>query len=141
MVAKNETAFRKLSAQLKNREVKREYRAIVHGSPPVSDGMIDAPLGRDPLDRKKFAVRKDGKGKRAVTYFNVLKKKLSFSLLSLQLETGRTHQIRVHMASIGCPVVGDPLYGPKRSPYRTGPVITCQKPGFVHPPVESIWNS
>ncbi len=134
MVAKNEAAFRELSAQLKNRKVKREYRAIVHGSPQVREGMIDAPLGRDLLDRKKFAVRKDRTGRRAVTHFQVLKKKNSFALLSLHLETGRTHQIRVHMAFIGCPVVGDPLYGPRRSPYRDlGQLLHARTLGFIHP--------
>ena len=134
VVAKNEPAFRGLSAQLKNRKVKREYRAIVHGSPQAKEGTIDAPLGRDLLDRKKFAVRTDGKGRRAITHYHVLKKKPSFSLLSLHLETGRTHQIRVHMAYMGFPVVGDPLYGPRRSPYRDlGQFLHARTLGFIHP--------
>lgn len=134
MVAKNDAAFRKLGAQLKNREVKREYRAIVHGSPALSAGTIDAPLGRDPQDRKKFAVKNHGTGKKAVTHFQVLKRKSSFSLLSLHLETGRTHQIRVHMAFLGCPVVGDSLYGPRKSSYRDlGQLLHARTLGFIHP--------
>ena len=134
LVAKNDAAFRTLGTQFKNRQVKREYRAIVHGSPRILEGTIDAWLGRDPHDRKKFAVREEGKGRRAITHYQILERKPSFSLLSLRLETGRTHQIRVHLASRGCPVVGDPLYGPKRSPYRDrGQFLHARTLGFIHP--------
>jgi len=134
MVAKNETAFRSLSAQFKNRQVRKEYRAIVHGSPKAKDGTITTYLGRDYLDRKKFAVMADGKGRNAITHFQVLEKRSHFSHLSLQLETGRTHQIRVHLAYIGCPIAGDPLYGPKRSPYRDlGQLLHARTLGFTHP--------
>jgi 23S rRNA pseudouridine1911/1915/1917 synthase len=134
MVAKNEGAFRQLSDQLKRREVTREYRAIVHSQPPSAKGTIDAPLGRDPRDRKRFAVRKDGKGREAVTHYELLLRVASFSLLSLRLETGRTHQIRVHLAFLGCPVAGDPLYGPKKSPYgELGQYLHARTLGFVHP--------
>ncbi|MGI6328471.1 MAG: RluA family pseudouridine synthase [Dethiobacteria bacterium] len=134
VVAKNEPSFRVLSAQIKEREMKREYYAIVHRLPPVDEGTIDLPLGRDPNNRKKIAVRKNGTGRRAVTHFKVLDKKGPFYLLSLRLETGRTHQIRVHLSYIGSPVVGDPLYGPKRSPYnKYGQFLHARTLGFKHP--------
>ncbi|MGI6317162.1 MAG: RluA family pseudouridine synthase [Firmicutes bacterium] len=134
VVAKNEPSFRVLSAQIKAREMKREYYAIVHRLPPVDEGTIDLPLGRDPNNRKKIAVRKNGTGRRAVTHFKVLDKKGPFYLLSLRLETGRTHQIRVHLSYIGSPVVGDPLYGPKRSPYnKYGQFLHARTLGFKHP--------
>ncbi|HHT47113.1 MAG TPA: RluA family pseudouridine synthase [Firmicutes bacterium] len=134
VVAKNEPSFRVLSAQIKARQMKREYLAIVHRLPPVDEGTIDLPLGRDYHNRKKIAVRKNGTGRRAVTHFKVLDKKGPFYLLSLRLETGRTHQIRVHLSYIGCPIVGDPLYGPKRSPYnKYGQFLHARTLGFKHP--------
>lgn len=138
MVAKSNLAFRSLAEQLKEREVKREYRAVVHGAPPAVQGAVNAPLGRNPRDRKKFAVVERGKGRHAITHYFVLSKNRTapfpFSYISLQLETGRTHQIRVHMAYLGCPVVGDPLYGPQRSPYKVkGQLLHARKLGFIHP--------
>ncbi|MEW5921806.1 MAG: RluA family pseudouridine synthase [Bacillota bacterium] len=134
VVAKSEKAFRSLAQQLKDRKVKREYRAVVHGVPPQVQGTINASLGRDPRNRKKFAVVREGTGRRAVTHYRLLAKNGPFSVLSLHLETGRTHQIRVHLAYLGCPVVGDPLYGPQRSPYRqTGQLLHARKLGFLHP--------
>lgn len=134
VVAKNEPAFRHLVLQLKERKMKREYLALVHGSPPREKGTIDAPIGRDPLERKKFTVRLDESGRRAVTHYRILKKLGRFSLLSLQLETGRTHQIRVHLAYLSCPVVGDPVYGPKRSPFKNmGQLLHAKTLGFLHP--------
>ena len=134
VVAKNEPAFKHLSAQLKERKVKREYRAIVHGAPSTGIRSVDAPLGRDNRNRKKIAVRKDGTGREAVTYLQLLRRVGSFSLLSLLLETGRTHQIRVHLAYIGCPIVGDSLYGPQKSPFsQRGQYLHARTLGFIHP--------
>lgn len=134
VVAKSERAFRSLAQQLKDREVKREYLAVVYGVPSPPQGTIDAPLGRDPRNRKKFAVVREGMGRRAVTHYRLLAKNGPYALLSLKLETGRTHQIRVHLACLGCPVVGDPLYGPLRPPYRqAGQLLHARKLGFKHP--------
>ncbi len=134
VVAKSERALRSLTQQLKDRKVKREYRAIVHGAPPSSRGTIDRPLGRDPRNRKKFTVVQEGTGRRAVTHYRLLARNGPYSLLSLSLETGRTHQIRVHLAYLGCPVVGDPLYGPRRSSYKHGgQLLHACKLGFWHP--------
>jgi 23S rRNA pseudouridine1911/1915/1917 synthase len=134
VVAKNEPAFKHLAAQLKERKVKREYRAIVHGFPPPGVRTIDAPLGRDKYNRKKIAVQKNGTGRQAITHLKLLRKVGSFSFLSLLLETGRTHQIRVHLSFIGCPIVGDPLYGPKKSPFsQRGQFLHARTLGFIHP--------
>ena len=136
MVAKSDHAFRSLAQQLKDRKVNREYRAVVHGVPPAIKGSVNAPLGRNPRDRKQFAVVERGKGRHAVTHYRILSKNKEgpFTYLSLKLETGRTHQIRVHMAYLGCPIVGDPLYGPQRSPYKElGQLLHARKLGFIHP--------
>lgn len=137
VVAKNQESFVKLSEQLQERRIKRQYLAIVHGSPAALEGTINAPLGRDPRKRKSFAVSDAGKGRQAVTHYRVLQKCSSYSLLSLRLHTGRTHQIRVHLNYLGCPVVGDSVYGPKRSPYKhLGQLLHSYKLGFVHPKSE-----
>ncbi len=134
VVAKSETALGHLSRQLKSRIMKREYLAVVHGRPPRSAGRIDLPLGRDRTDRKRIAVREDGGGRRAVTHYKILRTPGKFALLSLRLETGRTHQIRVHLAHLHCPVVGDPVYGPAKSPYREmGQLLHARTLGFFHP--------
>ena len=134
VVAKSDLAFRSLTQQIKDRKVKREYRAVVHGTPPGKQGTVDAPLGRDPHDRKKFAVVQSGKGRQAVTHYRLLGTNGPYSLLAVQLETGRTHQIRVHLTHLGCPVVGDPLYGLKRSPHRgKGQLLHACKLAFHHP--------
>lgn len=137
VVAKNQESFVKLSEQIQQRRIKRQYLAIVHGSPAAPEGTINAPLGRDPRKRKSFAVLDDGKGRQAITHYRLLQKSSSYSLLSLRLDTGRTHQIRVHLNYLGCPVVGDPVYGPKRSPYkRFGQLLHSYKLGFIHPQSE-----
>ncbi len=134
VVAKNEASFFNLSQQIKHRKMKREYLALVHGQPQRDSGTIDLPLGRDRADRKKIAVQEDGRGRRSVTHYQTLKTFRSYSLLLLRLETGRTHQIRVHLAYLNCPVVGDPVYGPRKSPYRDmGQLLHAQTLGFFHP--------
>ncbi len=134
VVAKTELSFVQLARQFKSRAIKRGYLAIVHGQPSRASGTIDLPLGRDPRDRKRIAVRQDGSGRRAVTHYKTLRNLPHFSLLSLKLETGRTHQIRVHLAYLHCPVVGDPVYGPRKSPYRDmGQLLHAGTLGFYHP--------
>jgi 23S rRNA pseudouridine1911/1915/1917 synthase len=134
MAAKNDLAHTSLAAQLKEHSVTRRYIAIVHGVMEHDQGTVDAPLGRDPQDRKLFTVTDKG-AKHAVTHFAVLERFEEYSVLDLMLETGRTHQIRVHMKFIGHPLVGDPLYG--RSKGRTmrvpGQALHAALLGFTHP--------
>lgn len=113
MVAKNDRARESLEKQLAEKINKREYLAIVHGNFETKNGVIDAPIGRNPNNRKQMAV--NPKGKAAVTHFTVLEQFKNYSLVKCILETGRTHQIRVHMKYIGHPLAGDPLYGPKKT--------------------------
>ena len=114
LIAKNNSAHRQLSQQFKNRQVKKEYAALVHGSPSPPSGTIDMPLGRDPQNRKKMSTRAHRK-RTAVTHY-VTEEGLGFvSLLCIRIETGRTHQIRVHLAQKGHPIVGDTLYGGNRA--------------------------
>ena len=112
MIAKNDMAALGLSEQLKNHSCKRRYQALVYGSFVENKGKINAPISRDPNDRKKMAVVKDGK--QAITHFKVLKRYKDFTLIECELETGRTHQIRVHMSYIDHPVVGDKVYGRRK---------------------------
>jgi 23S rRNA pseudouridine1911/1915/1917 synthase len=110
VVAKEPAAHRKLQQQLRDRTIERRYRALVHGRPPSRRGTIEAPIGRDPLDPARMGI--DGRAARAaVTHFTLEETLGRYSLLDVKLDTGRTHQIRVHLAAIGHPVVGDPLYG------------------------------
>jgi len=131
MVAKNDRAHRSLAAQLKAKTNLREYVALVHGVIKEETGTINAPLGRSPKDRKKQAIVADGRP--AVTHFKVLKRYLHYTLISCRLETGRTHQIRVHLQSIGHPLVGDPLYGPKKTIKGHGQFLHAKLLGFKHP--------
>ena len=131
MVAKNDMAHRSLAAQLKAKTNEREYVALVHGVINEDQGTIDAPLGRSPKDRKKPAVVADGR--HAVTHFKVLKRYQHYTLVSCRLETGRTHQIRVHMKYIGHPLAGDPLYGPRKTLPGNGQYLHARLLGFKHP--------
>lgn len=131
MVAKNDKAHRSLAKQLKDKTNIREYVSLVHGRIAEDEGTINAPIGRSLKDRKKQAVVKDGRN--AVTHFEVLKRYRDYTLVKCILETGRTHQIRVHMKYIGHPLVGDPLYGPKKTIKGNGQFLHAGKLGFVHP--------
>ncbi|WDF81529.1 RluA family pseudouridine synthase [Lacticaseibacillus pabuli] len=131
MIAKTQLAQDSLSAQLKAKTNKREYLALVHGNIKENSGTIDAPLGRDHRDRKKFAVI-DG-GRHAVTHFTVLERFGNYTLIRCKLETGRTHQIRVHMAYIHHPLAGDPVYGPSRTLPGNGQFLHAATLGFKHP--------
>lgn len=131
MVAKNNLAHQSLAAQLQAKTTQREYLALVHGNFKEQRGTIDAPLGRAKNDRKKQAVVADGR--HAVTHFEVLMRFKAYTLIKCQLETGRTHQIRVHMRYIGHPVAGDPLYGPKKTLSGHGQFLHAAKLGFKHP--------
>lgn len=131
MVAKTDQAYEALTAQLKDKTNLREYVALVHGRMANDSGMINQPLGRNPKDRKKQAIVKDGRP--AVTHYQVLKKYQNYTLIQCQLETGRTHQIRVHLKSIGHPLAGDPLYGPRKTLKANGQFLHAKTLGFKHP--------
>lgn len=129
--AKNDLAHVSLSEQLKAHTVERAYIALVHGNLPHDQGTIDAPIGRDPRDRKRFAVVPGGKP--SVTHFAVLERFGDYTLVRLNLETGRTHQIRVHMKYIGYPLAGDPIYGRAKTVPLDGQALHAAALGFVHP--------
>lgn len=133
VVAKTDRAHLSLALQIKNKDAKRKYLAIVHGNVKAEDGIIDAPIGRHPVDRKKMAVTFQH-SREARTHFQVLQRFGSYSLVECRLMTGRTHQIRVHMAYIGNPVVGDPKYGPKASHFKIiGQALHSTELMFTHP--------
>ena len=134
VVCKTDAAHRFLAQQLKDHSITRKYRAIVHGNLKEEGGTVNAPIGRHPVDRKKMAVN-ERCGRNAVTHYRVLERFGSFTYLECRLETGRTHQIRVHMASIGHPLLGDDVYGPSRCPIPglTGQTLHAMTLGFIHP--------
>lgn len=131
MVAKNNKAHENLAKQLASKKTYRKYIALVWGRLESDSGEIDAPIGRSKNDRKKMGIRKDGK--EAITHFKVLKRYNNATLIELKLETGRTHQIRVHMDYIGHPVVNDPVYGNRKLFDNTGQCLHAKKLGFTHP--------
>ena len=132
LIAKTNEAHRILSDDFKNKRIKRKYIALVHGVIDNNKGKIDAPIGRDKLDRKKMCVT-DVNSKKAVTNFTVLDRFKNTTLLELILETGRTHQIRVHMAYIGHPVVNDPVYSSRKCYNDYGQMLHAKYLGFNHP--------
>lgn len=133
IVCKNDMAHNSISEQLKEHSITRKYAAIVHGVLKDDEGTINAPIGRHPIDRKKMSINEKN-GREAVTHYRVLERFRQFTYIECQLETGRTHQIRVHMASIGHPLLGDSVYGPAKCPFRlTGQTLHAGVLGFIHP--------
>lgn len=134
IVAKNDFAHRLLSEQIAEHSFTREYRAVITGHLKTESGTVNAPIGRDARDRKKMAVT-DKNSKPAVTHYETLEKYVGYSLMKLRLETGRTHQIRVHMAYLGHPLAGDAVYGhpKKRELSLCGQCLHAGKIGFIHP--------
>lgn len=135
IVCKNDAAHRFIADQLSVHSITRKYRAIVHGV-LVQDGTVNAPIGRHPQNRKEMAVGVPH-GKEAVTHYRVLEQFRDFTYIECQLETGRTHQIRVHMKSIGHPILGDDVYGPSKCPFKQlqGQTLHAMTIGFIHPSV------
>lgn len=136
VVAKNDIAHQKLSQQLADHSMQRVYYAIVKGVLEKDFGTIDAPIGRHRIDRKKMTVT-NLNSKQAITHYEVLQRFSKFTFIKLKLETGRTHQIRVHMAHIGHPLLGDTTYGQAKQPYNLlGQVLHAKYLGFIHPTLE-----
>lgn len=131
VIAKNDEAHVHLSEQLQDRSMKRKYWTLVHGVLPHNHGTIDAPIGRDPKNRQQFTVVTGGK--ESVTHFRVLERFKDYSLLEVSLETGRTHQIRVHLKYINFPVAGDEVYGPKKTLQGKGQFLHAHTIEFIHP--------
>lgn len=133
LVAKNDVAHISLSSQISEHSLDREYRAVIHGHLKEQEGTVDAPIGRSPNDRKKMCVI-NRNSKNAVTHYRVIEEFKDFSFVALKLETGRTHQIRVHMSYLGHPVAGDYVYGPKNGvTYLNGQCLHAGIIGFTHP--------
>ena len=133
IACKNDKAHRCIAEQLKEHSINRRYRAICFGELEQEEGTIDQPIGRHPNDRKKMAINHQN-GKRAVTHYRVLQRFKGYTYIECVLETGRTHQIRVHMASIGHPLLGDEVYSNRKSPFKLqGQTLHAKTLGFIHP--------
>ena len=133
IICKNDEAHRKIAQQLKEHSITRKYRAIVYGRIMEEEGTVNAPIGRHPTDRKKMAINEKN-GKPAVTHYKVLERFDKYTYIECQLETGRTHQIRVHMTSIGHPLLGDEVYGNAKFPFKLeGQTLHAMTIGFIHP--------
>lgn len=134
VICKNDAAHQFLSEQLKAHSIRRIYEAVVHGHIKEDSGTVQAAIGRHPTERKKMSTRCKN-GKEAITHYRVLNRFGTYSHIQCELETGRTHQIRVHMASIGHPILGDALYGPKKCPFPQlqGQTLHARTLGIVHP--------
>ncbi len=132
MVAKNNNAHEKLAEQLRDKTTTRKYIALVHGNIIEDEGEIHAPIGRDVYDRKKMAITVKN-SKSAETHFRVIERFEHYTLIECSLKTGRTHQIRVHMKYIGYPIVGDPMYGPRKTIDTKGQALHAKTLGFIHP--------
>lgn len=133
LICKNDVAHRDLADQLKEHSIKRRYRAIVTGNLKDDEGTVEGPIGRHPVDRKKMAINYKN-GKEAITHYTVLERFGNATYVECRLETGRTHQIRVHMTSIGHPLLGDEIYGSGKNPYHLqGQALHAMVLGFVHP--------
>ncbi len=132
IICKNDKAHNAIAAQIKEHTVNRIYEGIIIGNLKNNEGTIDAPLARSKNDRKKVTI--DPAGRRAVTHYRVLERFGDYTYCEFRLETGRTHQIRVHMASIGHPLLGDPVYGPRKCPFKLeGQTLHAKTIGFIHP--------
>ena len=134
VICKNDASHQSLSEQLKEHSINRIYEAIVHGNLKEDDGTVNAPIGRHPTDRKKMSIHAKN-GREAITHYKVLERFGNYTHIQCKLETGRTHQIRVHMSSIGHPLVGDMVYGPAKCPFSNlqGQTLHAKTLGFIHP--------
>lgn len=133
LICKNDSSHRELAEQLKNHDITRKYHTIVHGNLKQDTGTVDAPIGRHPADRKKMSIHAPH-GRSAVTHYKVLERFGEFTYVECELETGRTHQIRVHMASIRRPILGDSVYGPVKCPFKLeGQTLHAKVLGIRHP--------
>ncbi|MFC0147854.1 RluA family pseudouridine synthase [Sphingobium scionense] len=144
VVAKSDKAHEGLARQFKDHSIDRLYAAIVYGIPTPGSGTVDAWVGRSDADRKKMAVHREGRGKHAVTHYRVMERLRGAAMVECRLETGRTHQVRVHMAHLGHPLIGDPVYGRERKGFKSiletlsfkRQALHAKRLGFIHPVTE-----